>query len=143
MTIQIANNQRLAPIDRKTIRAICKRLLREHHIEADLSLCYVDNAAIRGLNARFLGRDESTDVLAFPLGDGPGPEDDRLLGEIVVSVEKAVAEAAKRKISTEAEIALYTTHGLLHLLGYDDQTPSQRRKMRRRERQALSKAGLL
>jgi len=143
MTIQITNRQRLAPIDRKTLRAVCAMLLRQHDADVDISLCYVDNAAIRDLDARFLGRDEVTDVLAFPLAGGPSPEGDRLLGEIVVSVEKAIAEAGRRGIPVDAEVALYTIHGLLHLLGYDDATPTQRRRMRRRERKALADAELL
>jgi len=138
MTIQIANRQKHAAIDRKALRALCTRLLRRHGSDADLSLCYVDDAAIRELNERYLGHDGATDVLAFPLGGGPGP--DRLLGEIVVSVETAVAEAARRGIPAEAELALYTVHGLLHLLGYDDRTPADRRRMRRAEREALAEA---
>jgi probable rRNA maturation factor len=143
MTIHITNPQRLAPLDRRTLRALSRALLREHSRDADLSLCYVDNAAIRALNAQFLQRDAITDVLAFPLQGGPGPDDDRLLGEIIVSVETAAAEATRRRIPVEREIALYTVHGVLHLLGYDDQTPAKRRQMRRKERQALKNAGLL
>ena len=143
MTIQFANCQRLARLDRPTLRALCRRLLAEHGLDADVSLCYVDNAAIRELNRRFLRRDEDTDVLSFPLHGGPGPAEDTLLGEVVVSVEKALTEARRRKLPAEAEIALYTAHGVLHLLGYDDHTPSQRRRMRRRERQALLEAGLV
>jgi probable rRNA maturation factor len=143
MTIQVANCQSLAAIDPKALRALCRRLLAEHGAENDLSLCYVDNAAIRDLNRRYLRRDEITDVLAFPLRGGPGPAEDRLLGEVVVSVEKALAEARRRRIPVEAEIALYTIHGVLHLLGYDDRTPSQKRHMRLGEKQALDAAGLL
>lgn len=142
MTIHITDQQSLAPLDRKALRALCRGLLRQHRKEGDLSLCYVDDAAIRRLNAQFLGRDEATDVLSFPLDEGPGPEEDRLLGEIVVSVEKAVAEAKRRRLPAEAEIALYTAHGLLHLLGYDDHDPRERRRMRRAERKALDQAGL-
>jgi probable rRNA maturation factor len=141
LKIAITNDQVLAHIDRRSLRALCTRLLREHGVDADLSLAYVDAAAIRELNACYLGRGEATDVLAFPLGSGPDP--DRLLGEIVVSVEKAVAEAHKRRIPVEREIALYTAHGVLHLLGYDDRSPAQRRRMRRRERRALAEAGLV
>jgi probable rRNA maturation factor len=143
MTIQIANCQRLAPLNRRALRAACRRLLTAHGQEADVSLCYVDNAAIRELNRRYLRRDAATDVLAFPLRGGPGPAEDRLLGEVIVSVEKALTEAHQRKIPVEAEIALYTIHGLLHLLGYDDRTPSQKRHLRLRERQALAESGLL
>ena len=112
MTIEIANRQRLAPLDRKTLRALCEAVLRQHGADAGVSLCYVDNASIRGLNARFLQRDEVTDVLAFPLDDG-------------------------------SEIALYTVHGLLHLLGYDDHTPGETQTMRQAEQDALAAAGLL
>jgi len=143
MTIQFANRQRLAPLNRKTLRALCRRLLAEHGLDADLSLCYVDNAAIRELNRRFLRRDEPTDVLSFPLHGGPGPAEAALLGEVVISVETAMAEARKRKIPIETEIALYTVHGVLHLLGHDDGTPSQKRRMRLRERRALAEAGLV
>ncbi len=145
MTIAIANRQRLVPLDRKALRALCIRVLRAHRVEADLSLCYVGDAAIRALNARYLGRDEPTDVLAFPLEDGNSPHspDERLLGEIVISAEKALAEAKRRRIPVAREVALYTAHGVLHLLGYDDHTPADRRRMRRAERAALAVAGLL
>ena len=139
-SIAIANRQRLLPLDRPGLRALCRRILAEHGVEADLSLAYVDNAAICALNARFLGRDDVTDVIAFPFdapGDNPLPGDN-LLGEVVISTEKAIAEARRRRIPVERELALYTAHGVLHLLGYDDHTPADRRRMRRAERQALA-----
>ena len=150
MKVAIANRQRLVPLDRKALRALCVSVLRAHGVEADLSLCYVADAAIRALNQRYLGRDEPTDVLAFPLEDG-GSEtrdshqfpDERLLGEIVVSAEKALAEAKRRRIPVARELALYTAHGVLHLLGYDDHAPADRRRMRRAERAALSAAVLM
>jgi len=143
MTIGIVNRQRLAPLDRKTLRALCQRLLIEHEVQADLSLCYVDDAEIRALNARYLGHGHATDVLAFPLLSRAEPVAVRLLGEVIVSVEKAITEAARRRIPVAREIALYTAHGVLHLLGYDDHDPADRRRMRRAERQALAAAGLL
>ncbi len=138
MTIAIANRQRLLPLDRPGLRALCRRILAAHGADADLSLCFVDNAAIRALNARYLGRARVTDVLAFPLSDAADPTPDRLLGEVIVSVEKAIAEARRRRIPPEREVALYTAHGLLHLLGYGDHTPADRLHMRRAERQALA-----
>lgn len=146
-SIAIANRQRLVPLDRAALRRLCRRLLRDHGVEANLSLCVVDDQAIRVLNARFLGRDEATDVLAFPLEDGREPAgsapEERLLGEIVVSAEKAIAEARRRRIPVARELALYAVHGVLHLLGYDDHTPAQCRRMRRAERAALAAAGIL
>ena len=147
--IAISNRQRLVPLGRpmrETLRRLCRRILATHNCQANLSLTYVDNPAIRSLNARYLGRDEVTDVLAFPLddiGQPPAvPIEDRVLGEIVVSTEKALAEAGRRRLPVARELALYTAHGLLHLLGYDDHTPAQRRAMRRAERHALAAVGL-
>ena len=142
MSIQIASHQRLAPIDRKALRAVATRLLRNHGKPPDLSICYVDDDAIRDLNARYLGRHDTTDVLAFPLDGGPAPEGASPLGEVVVSVETAIAEAARRGIPAEAEIALYTIHGVLHLLGYDDHDPEDTKEMRRAEQEAMEAAGL-
>jgi len=140
MTIDIANQQDLSPIDEDGIRTVCTRLLRGHGVEAGLSICYVDDAAIRQLNAQYLDRDETTDVLAFPLGDETDPGE-ALLGEIVVSVETAVREAAARGLPVGSEIALYTIHGLLHLLGHDDREPDDAARMREAEREALEAAG--
>mgnify|MGYP005840113697 CR=1 FL=1 len=142
MNIAIANRQRRVPLDRPMLRRLCRNILAAHATDANLSLCYVDNAAIRALNARHLQRDEATDVLAFPL-DGPGADSpDRLLGEIVVSAEMARSEAARRRIPVARELALYTAHGLLHLLGYGDHTPAERRAIRRAESRALISIGL-
>lgn len=141
MTIDIANQQDLATVDEDGIRGLCARVLRQHGVDAGLSIGYVDDAAIRQLNAQYLGRDEPTDVLAFPLDD-PGDPEGPLLGEIVVSAETAVREAAARGLPVNAEIALYTVHGLLHLLGYDDHDPEAATRMRQAERQALEEAGL-
>jgi probable rRNA maturation factor len=141
MTIDIANQQDIAPIDEDGIRTLCSQTLRRHQTGSSLSICYVDDRAIQVLNARYLDRDESTDVLAFPLDDDLDG-DEPLLGEIVVSAETAAREAQARGIPIEREIALYTAHGLLHLLGYDDHEPDDTARMRDAERQALEEAGL-
>ncbi len=143
MTIDITNKQQAARVDRKALRALCANLLRQHNVEADLSICYVDNPTIREMNARFLDRDGVTDVLAFPIDDEPGPDGTRLLGEVVVSAEKALLEAEERGLPVEQEVALYTAHGVLHLLGYDDHDPEDTAAMRQAERQALAGVGLL
>ena len=141
MTIDIANQQCLADVDEDGIRTLCARLLSQHGTQAGLSLCYVDDGAIRALNAQYLDRDEATDVLAFPLDDDPAPGEP-LLGEIVVSAETALREAEARGLPVAAEIALYTIHGLLHLLGYGDHEPDETARMRDAERKALEEAGL-
>jgi probable rRNA maturation factor len=89
------------------------------------------------LNRRFLRRRGVTDVLAFPYET----EGEVLSGEIVVNAEQAVREAAERAHSATDELMLYLVHGLLHLLGYEDQTPAGARRMRRREKAILEAAG--
>lgn len=141
MTIDIANQQSLADVDEDGIRRLCAQLLAQHDTHAGLSICYVADDAIRALNAQYLDRDEATDVLAFPLEDDADPGEP-LLGEIVVSVETAVREADARGLAVASEIALYTLHGLLHLLGYDDHEPDETARMREAERKAMAEAGL-
>jgi len=142
MRIEIANHQKLLPLDRKAIRSLCRQVLADHGREAGVSICVVDDAEIRRLNARYLGRDEPTDVLAFPLEDDFATGDEPLLGEVVVSAERAIAEARRRNLPPHSELALYVAHGLLHLLGYDDHDAAERRRMRGAERAALERAGL-
>ncbi|MCX7825129.1 MAG: rRNA maturation RNase YbeY [Verrucomicrobiae bacterium] len=95
----------------------------------NLSVALVDDATIAALNQRFLNRPGPTDVLSFNLAPG--------LGELIVSAERAVIVARQLRRPPAAELALYLVHGLLHLAGFDDHTPAQRRAMRRAERQVL------
>jgi probable rRNA maturation factor len=86
-----------------------------------------------------MGIEGSTDVLTFPLSETRDPP---LEGEIVLSVDTARAVAERLGHEAADEAALYVIHGLLHLCGYDDRTPSQRRKMRARERYHLQRLGI-
>lgn len=98
--------------------------------QAELSVALVDNAAIRKLNAKFRARDYPTDVLSFPAGDKL-PMGVRLLGDVVISVEKAKQQAKERRRSLNEEMALLLIHGILHLLGYDhERSAKEARKMR-------------
>ena len=143
MDVQLANQQNLAPLDDARFRTLCERLMAEHGVDAALSVVFVDNAAMQDLNRRFRSEDEVTDVLAFPLDDESDPDEARLLGEVVVSVEKAIEEASQRGGPVASEIALYVAHGLLHLLGYDDHDPDETVRMRDAEARALADAGFV
>jgi probable rRNA maturation factor len=100
--------------------------------DLEVSLLLAGDAEIARLHAQFLGVAEPTDVLAFAL-DGQA--------EIAVSVECARREAARRKHTIRAELALYVVHGLLHVCGYDDRTARERRRMRTAERAVLELLG--
>jgi probable rRNA maturation factor len=95
-----------------------------------------DDREMRRVNRRFLNHDTATDVVAFPY------KDSRLFGEIVVSVDTATKAADRIGIGFKEELARYLVHGTLHLLGYDDRRPSERRRMFRRQEAILKKAVL-
>lgn len=97
-----------------------------------LSVVVVGDRKMRQLNREFAGVDGTTDVLAFDLSGeevAGGVE-----GEVVVNAAVAAAEAGKRGKRVEDELLLYVVHGVLHLGGYRDGTPAQKKRMRKAER---------
>lgn len=100
-----------------------------------VSIVLCDDRTIHELNIRYLGHDYPTDVLSFNLSEGEGCEE--LVGEIIISVETAERNAKKYRQTLERELLRLAIHGTLHLLGYDDATPFQRRMMRRKEQKYL------
>lgn len=97
-----------------------------------LSLTFCDNATIHRLNAEYRHKDNPTDVLAFPQG-----LENHLLGDLVVSLEQAHIQAQELGHSLERELAFLVTHGFLHLLGYDHQTPEEEQEMFTLQKQLL------
>ncbi|MBC7105307.1 MAG: rRNA maturation RNase YbeY, partial [Firmicutes bacterium] len=101
---------------------------------------------IRRLNREFRGVDEPTDVLSFPMHErDPGAangEAQLLLGDVVISLERAYRQALAYGHSLHREVAYLTVHGLLHLLGYDHDSPDSRQSMRAREEEVLAKLNL-
>ncbi len=93
-----------------------------------ITVVFVDDRESRRLNRRFLSHDRPTDVIAFPLGEGPNPE-----GEIYVNLDKARRQARTYHVSAANETARLIIHGTLHLLGYDDRTRAKARRMKARE----------
>jgi probable rRNA maturation factor len=119
-------------IDPGLVRRIGDRMLEALGLErAELSVLLTDDAQIRELNREHLGKDRATDVLAFPLDalDGAAPIGDRLLGDVVISLETAGKQAASRKRELAGEVRFLLAHGLLHLVGYDHASSEQKREM--------------
>lgn len=114
--------------------------------EVSVTLC--DNEEIRELNKKFRNIDRATDVLSFPLFDDDGmdahvEELDCMLGDIVLSLERARQQAEEFGHSFEREVAFLTVHSTLHLLGYDHETsPEDEADMRRRQSEITDKMGL-
>jgi probable rRNA maturation factor len=97
----------------------------------------VDDRMIRRLNRKYHSRDRSTDVLAFDLGDGR-----RMIADIFISTDTAISNAKVFKTTPLYENHLYLVHGLLHILGYRDHTPAQRKVMRGKEELYMKKIKL-
>jgi len=119
------------------VKTICQRFRVP---AANVSIAIVDDAEMREVNARFLKRGSASDCLSFDLSDEAGLECSRSF-ELLVNGEIAVKEARLRGHSSEAELALYVTHGLLHNLGFDDSTPEQAKKMHATEDEILQEFG--
>jgi probable rRNA maturation factor len=106
---------------------------------SQVEILVVDDAEIARLNGEYLGAFRPTDVLAFPLEVADAGE--ALLGQIVVSAETARRHAGQLGVPVPLEMELLVTHGILHLVGYDDHDPVEAELMHRREREILSESG--
>jgi probable rRNA maturation factor len=132
-------------------RAIEATLAYEHYNnDVQVSVTLTDDAGIHELNARFRGVDAPTDVLSFPLFDFEGDTDEppidemeNMLGDIVLNLDRAHAQADEFGHSFEREAAFLTVHSMLHLLGYDHETSEQDDEdMRARQRDIMQAMGL-
>ena len=116
--------------------------------DAEVSVTFCDNEYIRGLNNEFRGIDRHTDVLSFPMyEDGEFDEVEcsggAVLGDIVISIERAKEQAEEFGHPFEREVALLCVHSTLHLLGYDHETgEDDEADMRARQREIMKIMGL-
>jgi probable rRNA maturation factor len=116
-----------------------------------LGVHLLDDVGLRQANRELRGLDSETDVLSFPLlselqTSAPSfalpPGEPRHLGDVLISFERARAQAAEYGHSVERELCYLLAHGVLHLLGHDHVQPTERRAMREREEAALRPLGL-
>lgn len=149
----ITNEQKIFKIPtgmRMLVRRACNAVLKMEKFEgpAEVSVTFVDNEQIRELNAQYREKDAPTDVLSFPLGEN-GVYDvnyatgAKLLGDIVISIPKAMEQAEIYGHSFEREVGFLTAHSMLHLLGYDhEQGGIERAIMREKEEAVMDMMGL-
>ena len=151
--VLISNRQKEVKIPsgiRLLIRRCCHAVLvsEAFHGNVEVSVSFVNNEQIRQLNREFRQKDAPTDVLSFPLGENGSydrnPETGALqLGDIVISIEKAVEQAKIYGHSLQREIGFLTVHSMLHLLGYDHEAGGlEQVRMREKEESVLAKLGL-
>lgn len=151
--VLIQNTQKAVKVPagiRILIRRSCNAVLALEGFEqpCEVSVTFVDNEQIAQLNGQFRNKPQPTDVLSFPLGeddtyDVDQETDSLLLGDIVISLEKAMEQAELYGHSLQREVAFLTVHSMYHLLGYDHENGGMEAvKMREKEEQALTKLGL-
>jgi probable rRNA maturation factor len=96
---------------------------------AEATIVLSDDAHLQALNQQFLGIDAPTDVLSFPGGDTDPDSEELYLGDVIVSLPRAQAQAAAGGYPAQDELQLLVVHGVLHLLGYDHAEDDEKAKM--------------
>lgn len=140
--IEIINRQRHRRIDREPYREFSEQALKAIRADKrDATIVFVSDAAIKTLNRRFRGRNSVTDVLSFPnQAEKFETENKSNLGEVVISVQRAAAQAKQNGLSFSNEVRQLILHGLLHLCGYDHET--DKGEMNRFELKLRKKLGI-
>ena len=135
---------------RMLIRRCCNAVLQAEKFgsDAEVSVSFVDNERIHELNAQYRNVDRETDVLSFPMGENGEYDTNmdtgaKILGDIVISVPKAMEQAKAYNHSLQREIGFLTVHSMLHLIGYDHENGGiEQVHMREKEEEVLTKIGL-
>ena len=140
--IHYHNRTRGSGLDARRLKNAARALLREVGEEdSTLSLTLVDDPTIRVMNREHRGKDKPTDVLSFPLEPHPGmPE--RLLGDVVISVDTARRQAAEYDAPLENEVRRLLIHGILHVMGHDHEHAEERAVMEAEERRLAAAIGM-
>ncbi len=157
LDIYMENTQEACAVD-DTLQNLIERVIgkaleyEKFEKNAEVSVLLVDDMQIREINGEFRQLDKPTDVLSFPMLDFSGGRvidsvgDSYLgtvvLGDIVVSLERAKAQAVEYGHSFEREVGFLVCHSVLHLLGYDHETEEERAVMRQKEEAVLALLGL-
>ena len=141
--VLITNEQNAVKVPsglRILIRRSCNAVLEYENFDgpAEISVTFVDNARIHELNKQYRDKDAPTDVLSFPMaenGEYDVDEDNgcKILGDIVISMERAMEQAELYGHSLQREVAYLTVHSMLHLLGYDHIEDDEAEVMEARE----------
>jgi probable rRNA maturation factor len=123
---------------RSLVKSVCTRFSVE---SATVSIAIVDDEAIGVVNKQFLDHTGPTDVISFDLSDEDDGGSEVKNFEIVINADQAARQSADRSHNTEAELALYITHGLLHNFGFDDHDEAEFKKMHEMEDEILQQEG--
>ncbi len=137
MEITLINLQKKLPLPRSRIKKLIRKIINAEGLQGagQISICFSDDALIKKINLKFLKTNSPTDVLAFNFDNSKGKA---ILADIMISTESAIKHAAIFKTKPEYELLLYVAHGVLHILGYNDQTKVQSQLMRQKEKKYVN-----
>lgn len=145
MELYVENEQEKLQVEKRTIDALHKAMniaSNLHSLEdSTVNIILVDNAKIREINREYRGVDRETDVISFALNDFEVtfPWEREELGDIYISVEKALEQSREYGHSFDRELVYLAVHGLLHLLGYDHLEEAEKKEMRQEEEKSWRK----
>ena len=150
--VVITNKQKTVKIPtgiRMLVRRCCNAVLQMEKFEgpAEISVTFTDNKGIKELNSQYRNKDIETDVLSFPMGENGVYDTDmdtgaKILGDVVISMEKARDQAELFGHSLQREVGYLTAHSVLHLLGYDHMENLEKVRMREKEELVMEQLGL-
>ena len=139
INVEFNNLQEFLEIDQEMKDLLAKVIVTAAEVEGysggEVSVAFVSSEEIRKLNKKYRNLDEATDVLSFPI-------DDEILGDIIISGERASSQAEEYGHSLKRELAYLTVHGILHLFGYDHHGQEEKNEMRQKEERILTELDL-
>lgn len=137
--LSIENVHEKRRVDREQLEELIGHVVHEEEAEIHyLGVVLAGHETVLNLNRSYLEHDYVTDVLSFPLREAGDSEPVVVDGEVYVDLDTAAERAPEFDTTVEEEIYRYVVHGLLHLIGYDDQTEDERQKMKEREDRYLA-----
>lgn len=153
MTILIDERagEALTPELKEVICKVTEESLRHENfdMECEISVSIVDNEEIRKINKRFRNVDRPTDVLSFPMLNFEAggvtevnEKNEIVLGDFIISLERAKEQAIEYGHSLQREIAFLTAHSMLHLLGYDHMEQEEEKEMLQKQKEILDSLGI-
>ncbi len=131
--IEIINRQKKYKINKKRHKGLLERLVHQYQLDnPEITLAFVNNETIKELNQKFLKKNAPTDVLSFPVGER-GADGKYYLGDIIISVQKALDQSVAENHSLERELEILIIHGFLHLMGFEHSKGLEREETKIRD----------
>lgn len=139
LNVQFNNQQDKIKIEEEMLNLLKEVIKTAAELEGysggEVSVAFINNSEIKKLNQKYRDKNEATDVLSFPI-------DEEMLGDIIISAERAAEQAKDYGHSLKRELAYLTVHGMLHLFGYDHHSSEEKDEMRQKEERVLTQLNI-